>query len=521
MRQKNIRKKVVKGSLVLMGLCLYLPHTRAYAGSLNENEQEVLEVLSEEFVYNNAVYKTDPSYLEELRQYFLEDDVDLTEQQKNENIAKINGNMEEAISEGYVYRARRLNGTETEAPEEMNKPVSKKVRRLRIIREMMLLGSDGSGATAIPCTMAPDGIFPLGDGTYVDLDGNLVSEDGEIIEKAKELEKRLKSGESVSDDSEVESDDDENQSTKEDINEIYRANLKKKKKKHTWFSVNKIEQFMQNHATESLGVAGILILLALILKLLPKFRRPLIKDGGYTDIHTHILPGVDDGSDDMETTMEMLRQQKKQGVTKIIATTHYSLDKKRKTIEELEQLRKQVQKKIDEEELGIQLYLGHEIYYTHGVIGALERGEALTLANSRYVLVEFSTSVSFKTMFEGLRKMLQNGYLPILAHVERYECLYRHHSRERLEELKKQGIRMQVNGKSLQEARWRKLVKSGYIQYIASDCHDSRRRKPNMQKGIKYLGRSISREKLEHILYENTKKIIDNHENTNRTKDNH
>ena len=100
------------------------------------------------------------------------------------------------------------------------------------------------------------------------------------------------------------------------------------------------------------------------------------RTGEYIDIHSHILPGVDDGSPDMETTLQMLRQAMEQNVGTMIATPHYTAGGKNTPVSELMRIRDQVQDEAQKMNKDFKLLLGNELLYSESILDAL-RGEML------------------------------------------------------------------------------------------------------------------------------------------------
>lgn len=232
------------------------------------------------------------------------------------------------------------------------------------------------------------------------------------------------------------------------------------------------------------------------------------------DFHTHILPGIDDGAKDMDTSIKMLDMEYKEGVRTIIATPHYIPDGKNAEKTHVLRAYEQVKKKAAECYPDLTLLLGNELYYRDPVIAALKEQRAFTIADTDYILVEFRTSSEYERIRSALRKLQENGYRPILAHVERYSSLLDH---ERLHELKELGIVIQINTLSFtggvfnKESRFcLKAAKMGLADLIGSDCHDALRRVPMMQKAIAKLEHVVDAEQLNRILYENPKMILEN-----------
>ncbi len=196
-----------------------------------------------------------------------------------------------------------------------------------------------------------------------------------------------------------------------------------------------------------------------------------------TDIHCHILPFVDDGSDSIETSISMLEELVRQGVKNVILTPHYRkgfyVAEKSEIIACFEEL-KQVatQKGID-----INLYLGREITVYKGLGKDFDEGKFLSLANSKYILLEFPYETETDIEEICYRVNLQ-GYVPVIAHVERYSY-YR--SVEKVVKLKEYGAVIQVNSSpivkksSLSENKFvKKLLKEKLVDIVASDWHSTR-----------------------------------------------
>jgi protein-tyrosine phosphatase len=235
----------------------------------------------------------------------------------------------------------------------------------------------------------------------------------------------------------------------------------------------------------------------------------------YIDIHSHILPGVDDGSFSMEETMEMLRIAGNEGITTIIATPHYAVGSKNMTIEELINIRNQVQETAKRLGLNYDILLGNEIFYSESVLEDVILGKAMTLADSRYVLIEFGVREHFKTIYHGLQEFVLAGYAPVLAHVERYNCLVKRE--DLMKELIKLGSYIQMNSVSLGGRFWnteaayhRRLVNKGLVHFIGTDCHNAKLRPPLIEDAYKAVSKHMSDTHIKQIFIENPKKILEN-----------
>lgn len=228
----------------------------------------------------------------------------------------------------------------------------------------------------------------------------------------------------------------------------------------------------------------------------------------YTDLHCHILPGVDDGATDMEETIKMLHKAYEMGVRNIIATPHYACGDKNAAPEQLEKIRRQVEKEALKISKHFNISLGNELLWSPDVIQAVKDKKALTMAGSRYILVEFSPNDSYRTIYNGLRSFILEGYIPIAAHIERYEALQ--NREDRVEELVDLGAYIQVNIGSMvgglfdSHARYlKKLFNKGMIHFFGSDAHDSDFRTCRFAECIDNIKKKVDVDYLAAVLYDN------------------
>ena len=107
------------------------------------------------------------------------------------------------------------------------------------------------------------------------------------------------------------------------------------------------------------------------------------------DIHSHIIPGIDDGSKNMEMTLEMLRNAEKEGTKEIVATPHYMMEYGEATIEEVKNHVKTINKILEDVKIDIKIYSGQEVYFTEKIIEDYMQRNIGTINDSRYMLIEF------------------------------------------------------------------------------------------------------------------------------------
>lgn len=239
------------------------------------------------------------------------------------------------------------------------------------------------------------------------------------------------------------------------------------------------------------------------------------KAAKFIDIHTHILPEVDDGSRSMAETIKMLQIAQEQQIETIIATPHFIPGGKNLPVDVLKQRLEQVQAEAIKINPSMKVFLGNEIYYSESVIEDLKSGKALTLAESRYVLVEFSTKDTDQHIYRALSGLIRAGYIPILAHVERYRCFYK--KEYLIHDLIEAGCYIQMNSRSLiggfldrEAAYHRSLIEQGLIHLIGSDCHDEKVRIPYMMKAAQMIINKYDESLVSKILFTNPLNVLEN-----------
>ncbi|MCR5792365.1 MAG: hypothetical protein K6G65_04280 [Lachnospiraceae bacterium] len=238
---------------------------------------------------------------------------------------------------------------------------------------------------------------------------------------------------------------------------------------------------------------------------------------GYTDIHSHLLPGVDDGARNLSMTEKMLTMAIEQGCDRIYFTPHYVPGKRNASIATREKRLQEVKELIAEKNLPIEVIIGNEIYVygdKEEIVKSIKAGEIKTMGETSYILVEFSTAIKEQGIWEAVEVFQRYGYKVIIAHVERYESIAK--NGEALRKLTEAGVYLQMNTESVigglfdRDAAWhRKLVAEGLISFFGSDAHDTEGRAPLMEDAIAFLKKKkIPEHILERICFENPDKLI-------------
>jgi len=233
------------------------------------------------------------------------------------------------------------------------------------------------------------------------------------------------------------------------------------------------------------------------------------------DFHTHILPGIDDGSRNIEETITLLNEAEENGFDKIILTPHYLED----TYEVNEENRSTLLNKLKEciPESKLELYLANEIYVTHNMLDLLKEKEASTINNTRYILFELPMIRNITNLNSIIYGLLENKYIPVIAHPERYKFVQE--DPNMLLDLINLGVLFQSNFGSIigiygNEAKKtvKLLLKANMIHFMGSDVHRANTIYAQMDKIMKELRKTISNEKIEEITEINPSLVLQDKE---------
>ena len=240
----------------------------------------------------------------------------------------------------------------------------------------------------------------------------------------------------------------------------------------------------------------------------------LVIQTGFVDIHTHILPNVDDGAQDLNEALDMVRLAWENGTHTIVLTPHYRGTFKKNTPEELRNAFDKFAHAVHEDLPEMQLVLGQEAHYQTELSERIEHGRVLTMADSEYVLLEFRSNALRTEVIRGTMDLIRSGYTPIIAHVERYQAFCKDFSL--VDEVLSHGALIQLNADSVMGAHgfWikhfcAKVLKQGKAHFIASDAHDTKMRTPVLEKCFSYVTRKYGEEYAERLFYRNAHIVID------------
>ena len=235
------------------------------------------------------------------------------------------------------------------------------------------------------------------------------------------------------------------------------------------------------------------------------------------DIHTHILPGIDDGADSFEESIELLKNASSCGVTDVVVTPHfilgsnYNCDNKTKR-----ELVKELKNNIKKENINIKIHLGNEIFIDNEILKLIKKGQITTINSSKYFLFELPISNNYKGLDEFIFEAKNRGLTPILAHPERYAIFKQ--NPQKLFELIEKGVLLQCNigsffNKYNKDAKKlvMLLIKHKAVSFIASDTHSTRDHLYEKKNElIKILKKHLTEKEIETLLIDNPRKVLNN-----------
>lgn len=235
------------------------------------------------------------------------------------------------------------------------------------------------------------------------------------------------------------------------------------------------------------------------------------------DIHTHILPGIDDGSDCMESSLEMAELAVESGVSVIVTTPHCNMEGAFENYNspQLTKLYDRLNGVLKEEGINLQLLRGMEIYGTEDVVAKMEEGLLIPLNDSRYYLMEFNFGEDPGWIGDILEDVLNSKRIPVIAHPERYYCIQ--DNPMILYEWMSLGCLSQLNRGSVFGSFGRHAKKTAdilleheLVTCIASDAHSPYQRTTYMADIYEYVADEYGRKYANRLLVENPDRIIKN-----------
>lgn len=233
------------------------------------------------------------------------------------------------------------------------------------------------------------------------------------------------------------------------------------------------------------------------------------------DIHSHILSGIDDGAQDIEESIQMLKEAYEIGFTNIISTSHYIEESYTTDKIQREELIKVLQDNLERENINIKIHNGAEAYITPNLKELIEKEKIPTINHTKYVLIELPMHSEIIYLDSIISDLMNQGLIPIIAHPERYSYVQKRP--KILSNLIEEGVLFQANYGSIignhgreAEKTVRKLLKNNMIHFFGTDSHRGNSVYIQMPIILKKLEKLIGKEKLEQLASINPQIILNN-----------
>ncbi len=233
------------------------------------------------------------------------------------------------------------------------------------------------------------------------------------------------------------------------------------------------------------------------------------------DIHCHILPCVDDGSGSIDDSIKMLKVAAVGGTKEIVATPHsnFYIDKEKVTLENKQKAFSLINRAIKENDIPIKLYMGEEVFFEPSTVESLNSKRNLTINKTSYVLTEFDFYEDFSYILQSVDELISNGYIPIIAHPERYRCIYSEKDNAFI--LKEKGALLQLNSTSVlgydkrsayDTAMW--MIDARLADFVSSDAHSPFVRTTDLSSVHEYISTMFSIDTADTLLTNNPHAVI-------------
>ena len=223
----------------------------------------------------------------------------------------------------------------------------------------------------------------------------------------------------------------------------------------------------------------------------------------FVDFHTHVLPGIDDGSESVQQSIEMMHIMAEQGIERVVATPHFypRYDSPERFLEKRKKAEFQLREALEKEHGMPELSIGTEVYFFHGISDS-DALSALTIDNKRYIMIEMLGSPWQESAYRELEDIYnKQGLIPIIAHIDRYITPFRTYGVfERLAEM---PVLVQANAsfflnRSTSHLALRRLQK-GQIHLLGSDCHNLSSRPPKLGEAVDVIKKKLGQDTLSYI----------------------
>lgn len=227
------------------------------------------------------------------------------------------------------------------------------------------------------------------------------------------------------------------------------------------------------------------------------------------DLHSHIIPNVDDGSRSLEDSVNLIKESIKLGITDIVFTPHFeSIPNRMIPNININESFNAFKKHLEDENLNINTYLGNEITISDNLIKDLKNSKCLSINGSKYILLELDFFAAEEEIGELIYELELAGYSVIIAHAERY--MYADY--KYIEMLVREGALIQINATSIITKHpflrkfIMKLIKNNLVHFVSSDVHFGRENK--MLEAYQMVAKKFNKDIANKLFIENPRKVL-------------
>ncbi|WP_374012393.1 tyrosine-protein phosphatase [Pseudoxanthomonas koreensis] len=232
------------------------------------------------------------------------------------------------------------------------------------------------------------------------------------------------------------------------------------------------------------------------------------------DLHYHLLPGIDDGAPDLDTSLAMARMSVADGVTVVACTPHIYPGLYENTRDGIVQAIAALRLRLQDAGLPLRLVEGADVHLVPGLLDGIRGGTVPTLAGSRYLLLEPSHHVAPPRFEQSVFELMAEGLVPVITHPERLSWV--EHDYEVFLRLSRRGAWMQITAGALtgrfgrRPRYWaERFIGEGHCMILATDAHDPRRRPPLLAEAREAAARLVGATEATHMVLTRPQGIVD------------
>ncbi len=235
----------------------------------------------------------------------------------------------------------------------------------------------------------------------------------------------------------------------------------------------------------------------------------------FVDLHNHALFSTDDGPKTEKDMQSLIDAIYKDNIRHLCLTPHYHPGYFGENTDRAERAYKALLAYVSEKYPDLRLYRGNELRYNRGCVEWLKEGKCHSINDTNYVLIDFSQGEEGDVIVKGTNRILSTGYIPVLAHVERYRKIA--NDMDFVRELKENGVIIQVDAQSIlgvfglgSKRCCKKMLAHHLVDVVATDAHGSLLRPPSITESYKYIEKRYSKKYAETVCIHNPYAILEN-----------